>query len=218
MHAIYSLVAGPLAWLAFILFFGGIIFRLIRMLMLVSKTEPFIFSYMSLKYSLRSIAHWMTPFATVNWRKHPSLTVVTFVFHFCLLVTPIFLLSHLLLLDESFSLSWWSLPDAVADVMTVLVILSCLYFLLRRISQPEVKFVTDGSDYLILAIVALPFVTGFLAYHHFAVQWMTILHILSGEVMLAVIPFTRLSHMIFSPLTRAYMGSEFGKVRHARDY
>ena len=36
-----------------------------------------------------------------------------------------------------------------------------------------------------------------------------------GEIMLVAIPFTRLSHMIFSPLTRAYMGSEFGKVRHA---
>lgn len=218
MHAIYSIVTGPLAWLAFILFFGGILFRLIQMLVLVSKTEPFIFSYMSLKYSLRSIAHWMTPFATLNWRNNPVLTVVTFVFHICLMIAPIFLLSHVVLLDESWGLSWWTLPDAVADVMTVLVILSCVFYLVRRITQREVQFVTDASDYLLLAIVALPFVTGFLAYHHFAVQWMTILHIFSGEVMLAAIPFTRLSHMIFSPLTRAYMGSEFGKVRHARDY
>lgn len=218
MHAIYSLVAGPLAWVAFILFFGGILFRLIQLLMLVSKTEKFIFSYMSLKYSLRSIARWITPFATANWRRHPSLTVVTFVFHLCLLITPIFLLAHVVLWDESWNLSWWALPDAVADVMTILVILCCLFFLIRRVSQAEVQFVTDWTDYFLLAIVAAPFVTGFLAYHHYAVQWMTLLHMFSGEVMLAVIPFTRLSHMIFSPLTRAYMGSEFGKVRHARDW
>ncbi|MGD9368159.1 MAG: nitrate reductase [Desulfobacteraceae bacterium] len=218
MHAIYSLVAGPLAWAAFVLFFGGILFRLIQLLMMVSKTEKFIFSYMSLKYSLRSIVHWMVPFATANWRQHPVLTVVTFVFHLCLVITPIFLLSHMVLLDESWSLSWWTLPDAVADVMTVLVIISCLFFLIRRVSRPEVQFVTDWTDYCILAIVAAPFVTGFLAYHHYAVQWMTILHMFCGEVMLAAIPFTRLSHMIFSPLTRAYMGSEFGKVRHARDW
>jgi nitrate reductase gamma subunit len=218
MHAIYSLVAGPLAWAAFVLFFGGILFRLIQLLILVSKTEKFIFSYMSFKYSLRSIVRWMVPFATVNWRNHPVLTVVTFVFHLCLLITPIFLLSHMVLLDESWSLSWWTLPDAVADIMTVLVIMSCIFFLIRRASQPEVQFVTDWTDYCILAIVAAPFVTGFLAYHHFAVQWMTILHMFCGEVMLAAIPFTRLSHMIFSPLTRAYMGSEFGKVRNARDW
>ena len=43
-------------------------------------------------------------------------------------------------------------------------------------------------------------------------------HVLAGEIMLVAIPFTRLSHMLFSPLTRAYMGSEFGGIRHARDW
>ncbi len=36
--------------------------------------------------------------------------------------------------------------------------------------------------------------------------------------MLVAIPFTRLSHMLFAPLTRAYMGSEFGGIRHAKDW
>jgi nitrate reductase gamma subunit len=89
----------------------------------------------------------------------------------------------------------------------------------RRVTQPEVKFVTSTSDFVILAIVAAPFVTGFLAHH----QWLSYplvmcLHVLAGDIMLAAIPFTRLSHMLFSPFTRAYMGSEFGKVRHARDW
>jgi nitrate reductase gamma subunit len=174
---------------------------------------------MSWKYSLRSILHWIIPFATVNWRRHPVLTIFTFAFHICLIVTPIFLLSHIILWQEAFDISWWSLPDAVADVMTVIVIASCVFFLVRRFTQPEVQFVTSASDYVILAIVAAPFVTGFLAYHQwFAYQTMMILHIVSGEIMLAAIPLTRLNHMIFSPLTRAYMGSEFGKVRHARDW
>jgi nitrate reductase gamma subunit len=89
----------------------------------------------------------------------------------------------------------------------------------RRVTQPEVTFVTSASDFVILAVVAAPFITGFLAYH----QWLSYplvmcLHVLAGDIMLAAIPFTRLSHMIFSPFTRAYMGSEFGKVRHARDW
>jgi len=41
---------------------------------------------------------------------------------------------------------------------------------------------------------------------------------LSGEVMLAIIPFTKLSHMLFFPITRGYMGSEFGGVRQAKDW
>ena len=219
MREIYNFVSGPLAWLAFILFFGGCLYRLIRLFMLVKEKEPFVFTYMSWKYSLRSIFHWIIPFGTVNWRRHPILTVVTFVFHIGLIIVPIFLLAHVILLDEALNLSWWTLPDTWADVLTVVVIIGCVFFLVRRLTQPEVKFVTYASDFVVLAVVAAPFITGFIAYH----QWidypvMMVLHVVAGEVMLVAIPFTRLSHMLFSPFTRAYMGSEFGKVRHARDW
>ena len=90
---------------------------------------------------------------------------------------------------------------------------------MRRLVNPEVKYVTSASDYIILAIVAAPFITGLVAYYQwFGYQIFLILHILTGEILLVAIPFTRLSHMITAPLTRAYMGSEFGGVRHARDW
>ncbi|MBW1641454.1 MAG: respiratory nitrate reductase subunit gamma [Deltaproteobacteria bacterium] len=219
MHTIYAIVTGPLVWAAFIIFIGGSLYRLINMIVLAYRTEEFIFTYISLKYSLRSIIHWMTPFATVNMRKHPILTIVSFAFHICLLLVPIFLLSHIILWDESWNLSWLSLPDPAADIMTMVVIGGCVFFMIRRITRKEVKYVTSASDYVLLAIVAAPFVTGFIAYHQwFYYQLFAILHILTAEVMLIAIPFTRLSHMIFSLFTRAYMGSEFGGIRHARDW
>ena len=219
MHDIYNFVTGPLAWIAFILFIAGILYRLIHMFYLVKKKEGFIFTYMSWKYSFRSIFHWIIPFATVNWRRHPVLTMVTFAFHICLIVTPLFLLSRIILWDESWNISWWSLPDGLADVMALIVIASCIFFLIRRLISPEVQFVTYASDYVILAIVAAPFITGFFAYHQwFAYKFFMVLHILTGEIMLVAIPFTRLSHMIYSPFTRAYMGSEFGAVRNVKDW
>jgi len=79
--------------------------------------------------------------------------------------------------------------------------------------------VTSVSDYALLGLVAAPFVTGLLAYFQLGdVRVMTLAHILSGELMLGAIPFTRISHMLYAPLTRAYLGSEFGGVRHARDW
>ena len=219
MHSLYNFVCGPLVWLAFIIFFGGCLYRLISLIVLVHKKEKFIYSYMSLKYSLRSIVRWSTPFATENMRRHPAITIVAYVFHICLILTPIFLLAHVTLVDESWDLSWWTLPDALAAIMTVMVIGACVFFLVRRLVNPEVQYVTSASDYILLAIVAAPFITGFLVYYQwFGYQTLLILHILSGEVMLVAIPFTRLSHMLFAPLTRAYMGSEFGGVRHARDW
>ena len=219
MHSLYLFVSGPLAWLAFIIFFGGCLYRLISLMVLVHRKEKFIYSYMSLKYGLRSILRWITPFATENMRKHTALTIVAFAFHICLIVTPVFLLAHVTLVDESWNLSWWTLPEGAAEIMTLIVIFCCGFFLVRRLVNPEVKFVTSASDYVILGIVAAPFITGFLVYYQwFGYQTMLILHILSGEAMLVAIPFTRLSHMLFAPLTRAYMGSEFGGVRHAKDW
>jgi len=176
-----------LVWVAFIVFTLGSLYRLIDMFMLVNKKEKFILSYMSWRYGLRSILHWIIPFGSEGWRSHPAMTIVTFAFHICLIIIPVFL--------------------------------SCIFFLIRRLTSPEVKFVTSVSDYVILAIVAAPFITGFLAYHQWVeYQLIAILHILSGEIMLMAIPFTRLSHMLFSPLTRAYMGSEFGGIKNAKDW
>ena len=219
MHSLYNFVSGPLVWLAFIIFIGGCLYRLITLIVLVHKKEKFIYSYMSWKYSLRSILRWSTPFATENMRRHPAMTIVAYVFHICLILTPIFLLAHVTLVDESWNLSWWTLPDTLAAIMTLMVIAACVFFLVRRLVNPEVQYVTSASDYILLVIVAAPFITGVLVYFQwFGYQTLLILHILSGEVMLVAIPFTRLSHMLFAPLTRAYMGSEFGGVRHARDW
>jgi nitrate reductase gamma subunit len=219
MHSLYNFVSGPLVWLAFIIFIGGCLYRLITLIVLVHKKEKFIYSYMSWKYSLRSIVRWSTPFATENMRRHPAMTIVAYVFHICLILTPIFLLAHVTLVDESWDLSWWTLPDALAAIMTMIVIAACVFFLVRRLVKPEVQYVTSASDYILLAIVAAPFITGFLVYYQwFGYQTLLILHILSGEIMLVAIPFTRLSHMLLAPLTRAYMGSEFGGVRHAKDW
>jgi nitrate reductase gamma subunit len=152
-------------------------------------------------------------------RKRPIFTIISFAFHICLLVTPIFLLAHVILIDESWNVSWWSLPDAVADWMTVIVIAGAAFYLYRRLTDPVVKNVTDGSDYLLLAITALPFITGFLAYHQWlGTKTMLILHILAGELMLIAIPFTRLSHMLFFVFTRVLFGSEQGYWKNSKDW
>ena len=219
MLDVYQFVSGPLLWLAFIVFIGGSLYRLISLLVLVHRKERFIYSYMSWKYSLRSILRWSTPFATENMRSHPGMTIVAFAFHICLLLTPLFLLAHIVLIEESWNLSWWTLPDGLADAMTLIVIAGGIFFFVRRLTNPEVQYVTSASDFILLAIVIAPFVTGFLAYYQwFGYKFFVITHILAGEVMLVAIPFTRLSHMLTAPLTRAYMGSEFGGVRHARDW
>lgn len=219
MHTLYSILAGPLAWSAIVIFVGGLLFQLIRRIIQAYHKERFIFSYMSLKYGLRSIGHWILPFGALNWRRHPVLTVMTFAFHICLIIAPFFLSAHYILVDEAIDLNWWVLPNHVADAMTMIVVAVCVFFAVRRLVQREIRFVTGASDYILLFFVAAPFISGMISFH----QWgdprvSSILHMLFGEILLVIVPFTRLSHMVFSIFTRSYIGSEFGKVRKAKDW
>jgi nitrate reductase gamma subunit len=219
MHAVYSFLTGPLAWVAFGIFFGGIAYRLVSRALLARKRDTAVFEYWSFYHALRSILHWICPFASVNSRRRPVVSVVTFVFHVALLAAPLFLFAHITLINEAFGVHWWFMPDGLADVLTLAVLGACIFFFVRRKVRPEVAYLTTAADYAILALVAAPFLSGFWAYHqlpgHAAA---TLLHIFSGEVLLVIIPFTKLSHMFFFPFTRGYMGSEFGAVRFARDW
>lgn len=219
MYTLYSLAAGPFAWAAFIIFIGGGLFQIVRMAIIAKKKDSAVYDYMSLKYGARSIFHWLIPFGTASMKGRPLLTAVSFLFHICLLFTPVFLYAHVLMIDEAWNIAWITVPDQLADALTLVVIAACVFFFVRRLKDPTARYLTTWRDYAILLLVAAPFITGFWSFHQFpGFKYMGLAHMLSGELMLAAIPFTRLSHMFFFFFTRAYIGSEFGGVRHARDW
>jgi nitrate reductase gamma subunit len=208
----------PFVWFAFVALLGGTAYKLATMAMLAKK-EKTVFPTMDAKYGARSVMHWLLPFGARNMRMRPLFTVVSFAFHACLLITPLFVMGHAVLWQQSWGISWWSLPPLAADVMTLVVIAGGLFFILRRIAAPQVRYVTTWSDYALVLLVISPFLTGFIAHQ----QWLpsglaTSLHIGSGVAWLIAIPFTRLAHMFWFVFSRAYMGSEFGAVRNARDW
>lgn len=219
MNAFIDFIMGPMVWISFSIFFLGVLFRFYQWIRLTREKERFIFTHFSFTYGFRSVLAWLIPFFPKSTRIHPVFYTISYLFHLLIFLVPIFLLAHVTLLEESMQWSWITLSDPLADGLTLFIIGALIFFSLRRLVVPEVKFLTRASDFLFIGLVALPFITGFLASQQiFAYQWMTILHILSGELMIILIPFTRFSHMLTAPFTRAYTGSEFGKVRHARDW
>jgi nitrate reductase gamma subunit len=144
----------------------------------------------------------------------PVTVVVTTVFHTCLVLLPFFVLGHNVLLDMAWGASLPSLPEAAADFLTLVVIAGGLFFLGRRLFYPRVRAITSAYDYVVLALAATPFATGFAAYHHlFHYDTVIFLHMLSGELMLMAIPFTKLVHMPFFVLNRFVLVHEntFGR-------
>lgn len=219
MYAIYDFVAGPMVWLSACICVGGLLWRVLSLYALAKKKDAMIFSYLSPAYAARSIAAWSIPFYTRSMRTQPVMTAVAFIFHICLFAAPLFLVAHIYMLDEAVGVSWATIPDSVADYMTLAVLACCVFFAIRRVTDRTTKYVTDWTDFALLALVAAPFLTGYFAFHQMGdYMTMLILHIVSAELVLIAIPFTRLSHMVLAPMVRGYMGSEFGGVRHTKDW
>ncbi|MCG6950395.1 MAG: nitrate reductase [Acidobacteria bacterium] len=214
----WEFVSGPLVWIAFAGLFGGLAYRLVTMAKLAHR-ERVVYPTLDAKYGARSLLHWLIPFAGRKMRLKPLYTIISFGFHICLLLTPLLVAGHVLLFEQSWGFRWWTLPEEWADGMTLVVIAACVFFILRRLLLPEVRNVTYPSDFFLAGLVLMPFATGYIAHQ----QWlpyrpMLIVHGLSGALCLLLIPWTRLVHLLWFAFTRAFMGSEFGSVRHARDW
>jgi nitrate reductase gamma subunit len=170
-----------------------------------------------MKGGLHSIFKWLLPFATQGWRSQTFFTVCFFLLHFGAVSIPLFLTAHVLFLHKNFGISLPTLPQGPADIFTILTLLGGTLIVARRIVLPEVRIISAARDYFILALALVPFLTGLLVRLHAAGYeiWL-LLHIASGELMLILAPFTRLSHIVLYFASRWQLGADFAIKRGGR--
>lgn len=222
----YELARGPLMWVATLIFTVGVIYRTIQLFMITRRKEqdfcpatPIGGKDSPAPSPEEQKLNRITSFQNSLLGKNPIMAIVSFVFHFCLFIAPIFALGHSLALYESWGISFFSLPDGLIDLLTIVFILCAFFFLLRRIIIPRVQAISSTYDYLLLFITAAPFLTGFFAYHQwFDYKTVITLHILAGQAMLIAIPFTKLGHMVFFFFIRILLGSEYSFWRGNRTW
>jgi nitrate reductase gamma subunit len=208
-----------MAWIAFIIFFAGLAVRVAFLYGLSKERDKVFYNHTSAEWGFKSIIHWLIPLGSTSMRSQPIFSVVFYVFHVCLLAVPLFLFAHNMLWNEAFGISLWSMSDSVADILTMVLIACVIFLIIRRMVRPEVRILTTAWDYTLLVLTLLPFLTGFLAYRQVGpYETMLVLHVFFGEVMLVVIPFSKLGHLILFFFTRAFIGFEMGARRGARTW
>jgi len=161
---------------------------------------------------LRDIASWLVPISHA-WRNRDLFTVVSYIFHIGLILVPLFLAEHLSLWRTATGLSLPALPNRLADALTILTIAGASVLLIVRLTSRLMRTFTRKEDLLVLAMILLPFLTGYAAgasWNPFSYNFMLLLHVLSAEALMIAIPFTKLSHCIFFPFSRfcAELGSK----------
>ena len=219
----YELARGPLMWAATVIFLAGIIYRSIQLYLLTRKKKRVLYSAAPVKPKDRTPEErkmdFIVAFKNSLLGTHPIMAVISTIFHSFIFIIPLFLLGHNLLIYESWGLSLFSLPDWLCDTLTAIFILIGLFFLLRRLIVPQVRIISTAYDYLVLGITVVPFLTGFFAYHQwFDYKTVITIHMLVGELMLMVIPFTKIGHMVFFFFVRIFIGSEYSFGRGSREW
>lgn len=212
---VFNLIQGPLVWLSFVIFAVGIIVQTYRYMMMtkINGNPPPIPEKEMPK--LKTKSKWERFFYKLAFFKlsvvgfNPLLVTISLIFHFCLLITPVFLLAHNVLLENLIGFGMPSFSPQTSHVLTGIVLACGFFFILRRIILRRVRAITTFNDYLILGLALAPFLTGFLAHQNaFDYDTMILLHILSCEVLLIMIPFSKFFHMIFFFISRFMIVNE----------
>jgi hypothetical protein len=155
---------------------------------------------------IRQRTAWtLVPFSRLR-RARPAYSVVSFVFHVGLIVVPIFVFAHVHLWERGIGVSWPALPPRVADILTLVVIVTALVLFLMRAGSPLSRTLSRAEDFAWPWLLMLPFVSGFLAAHP---TWcpvgydvMMLIHVLSAELIFVLIPFTKVAHCVLIPFSQ----------------
>ena len=148
---------------------------------------------------------WPTP---DMFRRDPLTYLAGYIFHVGLLASIVLFVPHIELIRGVFGISWPGLPGPLVDVLTVASLFALLALLAHRVYHPIKRLLSGFEDYLTWLLTFLPLLTGYLAFHHLLAEYtlMLAVHILSVELLLVILPFTKLFHAVSLFLARWYNG------------
>lgn len=147
------------------------------------------------------------------FRMSPVTYVGGYIFHIGLFVAIFLLPAHIELFRNVFGFGWPALPTTLVDIVTVVTVMTLIVMLVHRLMDPPKRFLSTTGDYVSWALTVAPMATGYLAFHHAALPYTTMLavHILSAELLLMALPFTKLAHTFTLFFARWYNGATYGR-------
>lgn len=154
---------------------------------------------------LRSTVQWLLPHGGAVSRD-PVFTMASVLFHIAMIFTPVFLGAHILLWQRGLGVSWPALSQPLADTLTLVGVAAGLILIVQRIFARASRELSRPQDYLLPVLITTIFASGFLAMHPavspFSYDATMLLHVICGNLMIVVLPFSKLSHALLFPITR----------------
>jgi nitrate reductase gamma subunit len=89
-----------------------------------------------------------------------------------------------------------------------------LYRIVRRFSLPHLKLISSPDDYFSVIMLTVWFASGVLAQAHviglLESKWYMVAFLAATSFFLLYVPFSKISHYLYYPITRYYLGKTLG--------
>jgi nitrate reductase gamma subunit len=194
--------------IALTVFIFGITLRFLEIYLLGRKKDYFVSRGSRFSGGIRTI---FSRFGVKSSTLHLSAFVIIagYVFHLGFFSVLLFLIPHIQLFKAAIGIEWIGLPTPIISAIAIMTMLAMLALLINRLTNPVLRFLSTGADFLVWTVTFLPLLTGYFTVYHLFLPYslMLALHILSVEILLIVFPFTKLMHTFTAFLARWYTGA-----------
>ncbi len=202
---------GPaLQWAAYILV-AGTIWRLVGIILLKEKhdfSEPR--ARGGLGAALKVIytrSFTATPFKKATL--YPKM--LAYVQHLGLFAVVLLFIPHIMFFEGFLGFSWPGLPNNAIYLLGVAAVVASIALLVRRLTSPVLRLISNFDDYFSWFVTVLPIVTGLIIPLRLGMRYETLLaiHILSVVLLMIWLPFGKLGHAFLVFVTRGTTGMVF---------
>ena len=159
-----------------------------------------------LKAVAKATIEWLMPIGKL--RGSVLFSITSFIMHIGLILVPVFLFSHIALWKRGLGIDF-ALPSmglAAADLLTLVTIATIFAILAMRIVGRDARELSRFEDYAILVLLAVPFISGYLALHPainpFAYSATMLVHVMGANLIMVLMPLTKLTHAVLMPTTQ----------------
>jgi nitrate reductase gamma subunit len=149
----------------------------------------------------RATFQWLFPAGRLL--QNPLFSLTSILFHIAILIVPVFLAGHIALWLRGAGISWPAIPNAVADVLTIVAVITAIALVVQRLAARSTRALSRFRDYALPLIIAVPFVTGFMvmhpAFNPYSYSSTLFVHVMSANLLMILIPLTKLTHAVLLP-------------------
>ena len=134
-----------------------------------------------------------------------------YVMHVGLFATVFLFVPHIVFFENFLGFGWPGLPNSIIFFIGVATVISGVALLVRRLTSPVLKLISNFDDYFSWFVTMLPLVTGLLIPVRLGIRYETLMavHILSVALLLIWLPFGKLGHTFLVFVTRGTTGMVF---------